>query len=131
MEASELKQIAEWLTEAGIASIEITGPRGSVRVTSAGACAADSAALTGGAAAGTITQARATTVGVFLDTHPLRTAPFVRVGDAVKAGDVIGLVKIGRIFVPLSAPGAGIVSRILVESGSRADFGMAILEIHN
>lgn len=136
METGELKQIAQWLTEAGVALIEITGPRGSVRVTAAGMCAANTVGTNkDGAAEGRkvdgISHTRATTVGIFLDAHPLRQAPFVRIGDAVKAGDVVGLIKIGRIYAPLAAPSDGIVSRLLVEPGAPVDFGKAILEIKN
>jgi acetyl-CoA carboxylase biotin carboxyl carrier protein len=132
VEASELKQIAEWLHAAGLSSIEISGPNGSVRLTVANgenriAPAVDASEQV--LADRSIMAVKAGTVGIFLDAHPMRPAPIVQLGDTVRAGDIVGLIGIGRIYAPVTAPGDGCVVRFLVEPGTLVDFGAPILEI--
>jgi acetyl-CoA carboxylase biotin carboxyl carrier protein len=137
LQASELKQIAEWLQAAGLSSIEVSGPNGSVRLTVANGengsapegGPSDHAGFEHPSADQSITAVKAETVGIFLDTHPMRSTPIVQPGDRVKAGDIVGLIAIGRIYAPVTAPGDGCVVRFLVESGTLVDFGAPILEI--
>ena len=54
-------------------------------------------------------------------------APFVKIGDKVKAGDTVLLVEAMKTFNPIKADKAGIVQDILVEDGQPVEFGEALL----
>jgi acetyl-CoA carboxylase biotin carboxyl carrier protein len=133
MELAELRQIIAWAEAAGLRSLEISAPGRSLRLslgsTEPAALAVTGREDTGGPAEAAATVIAAHVTGTFLAAHPMRSAPFVRPGDAVRAGDVLGLLKIGQIYAPVTAPQDGIVLRVLVETGTLADYGMPLLEI--
>jgi acetyl-CoA carboxylase biotin carboxyl carrier protein len=55
------------------------------------------------------TPLRASAPGIFLRAHPSRSGPFVRPGARVAAGEVLGLLAMGPILLPVTAPEACIV----------------------
>ena len=63
--------------------------------------------------------AKADIPGIFIATHPWRTKPFVEPGQSVEAGAIVGLVRVGRLYVPVLSPAAGIVDAIV--AGGRRD----------
>jgi len=67
--------------------------------------------------------------GVFVAAHPLRNAPFVSVGDTVRKDDVLGLLKIGQVFAPVTAPVDGVVTRIIAVDGALLGFAAPAVEI--
>jgi acetyl-CoA carboxylase biotin carboxyl carrier protein len=123
MDPAELKQIVEWLRTAGLTSVEIDSPGVSIRLSIP---SGEKAVVSQTAS---VRVATATTVGLFLDRHPLRTTPFVQVGAAVEPGDIVGLVRNGRILSPITAPLAGTVTNVLVAPGMIIDYGRAIIAI--
>ena len=123
MDPTELKQIAEWLRTSGLTSIEIDSPGVSIRLS---VPPGEKAVVFQTAS---VRVATATTVGVFLDRHPLRTAPFVQVGAAVEPGAIIGLVQNERILSPILTALGGTVTNILVAPGMIVDYGRAIIAV--
>jgi acetyl-CoA carboxylase biotin carboxyl carrier protein len=79
-------------------------------------------------------SAKATTVvaecpGVFLTAHPVHSGPLVAPGDRVRPGDIVGLLKIGRLLTPVTAPREGIVTRVAAAPGTLVEFGTRLVEI--
>jgi acetyl-CoA carboxylase biotin carboxyl carrier protein len=72
---------------------------------------------------------RAGSVGLLLHTHPLRSEPLVKVGQQVAAGQALALLKIGLVLLPVSAPRAGVVSRIVAPDASAVGFGEPLIEL--
>jgi hypothetical protein len=105
-------QLARWLAATDIDELELRSPTGHVRLRR-GAGAAGAEFLGGAespAAAGTAVAtaaargtaaATASSVGIFLDRHPLRDAPFVQAGDAV-TGSAVGY---GTAVLAIASPG--------------------------
>lgn len=56
--------------------------------------------------------------GIFYASSSPGAAPFVRPGSFVEAGQVIGLIEAMKVFNEITAPFAGLVDRIVVESGA-------------
>ncbi len=56
-------------------------------------------------------------------------AAFVKVGDAVKAGQTLLLVEAMKTFNPVTAPQAGKVSQILVSNEQPVEFGEPLIVI--
>lgn len=121
MNSAELDQIAQWLRAASLSSIEITRPDCSIRISVSAAGS--------GPPPAPVRVAMATTVGRFLDGHPLRSAPFVQIGTTVEAGNIVGLVKNGHLLMPVIATRPGIVARIMAAPGSMLDYGRQVIEI--
>jgi acetyl-CoA carboxylase biotin carboxyl carrier protein len=67
--------------------------------------------------------------GVFYSAPNPGAPPFVREGDAVSAGQVVGLIEAMKVFNELTAPISGTVGEIAAESGSLVQPGQALLYI--
>jgi len=59
----------------------------------------------------------------------MRNAPFVNIGDTVRKNDVVGLLKTGLIYAPVTAPIEGVVSRIVATDGEMLGFGSPVMEL--
>lgn len=65
---------------------------------------------------------------VYLQAEP-GTAPFVAVGQAVKAGDTLLIIEAMKTMNQIPAPRAGTVRRILIEDGAPAEYGAPLMII--
>jgi len=131
--ADELKQMAAWLAETDIGLLELRTPDGSVRLGRAPAPGGEVVELEDDAqddeAALPQAIAVAPSVGVFLHAHPLHDEPVVRMGDRVKAGQGLGLLRIGPLLLPVTAPSEGQVTRVREETGTTVGYGTALFEL--
>lgn len=133
MDIAELETLIAMLDGAGLASIEIADGRQSLRLVmetgeGAGVVLADSHDPTEFADPNPVVV-RAQLPGTFLVRHPLRPAPFAPIGDRIGAGDILGLVQVGPIYSPVTAPVAGTVKHVLAETPSPVQFGAPLFEL--
>jgi acetyl-CoA carboxylase biotin carboxyl carrier protein len=56
-------------------------------------------------------------------------APFVRIGDQVKAGQTVMIIEAMKVMNPIKAPVGGTVSQVLVSDGQPVEFGEVLLII--
>ena len=54
-------------------------------------------------------------------------APFVSVGDSVKAGDTFAIVEAMKMFNPIESDVSGTVLKILIESGQPVEFDQPLV----
>lgn len=54
---------------------------------------------------------------------------FVKEGDHVKVGDVVGLVEVMKSFHEVRSEVSGVVVQFLIENEGSVDIGQAILEV--
>jgi len=64
----------------------------------------------------------------FLSSEP-GAAPFVAVGDAVKAGDTLLIVEAMKVMNPITAPEAGVVKKIMVADAQPVEFDQPLVVI--
>lgn len=144
VDADLIRSMAELLAETGLGEIEYGEGDWRVRVAAPRAAAvsipvpvpAPASPLTAPcapAAPGGIEEhpgaLRSPMVG-FVYTAPEPDAPsFVKVGDAVKAGDTVLLIEAMKVFNPIAAPQAGTVTRILITSGDPVEYGEPLIVI--
>ena len=132
--ADELKQMAAWLADTGIGLLELRTPDGSVRLGREPSLGAGIVQLEDDAvdddAAPAPAIASAPSVGVFLHAHPLHDGPVVRVGERVKAGQGLGLLRIGPLLLPVTAPAAGRVTAVCEQTGTAVGYGASLFELH-
>ncbi|WP_211464661.1 acetyl-CoA carboxylase biotin carboxyl carrier protein [Collimonas silvisoli] len=137
MKIEKLRQITAWLEASDINYFEFTNAGQTVRLTLASngrtleqaVAPVEESPVSPSHAGSGRTAAVAASVGIFLTTHPLRSLPFTKVGDEVKKGNVLGLLKIGQIYAPVSAPLDGVVTGILMEHETAVDYGTRLIEI--
>jgi acetyl-CoA carboxylase biotin carboxyl carrier protein len=65
---------------------------------------------------------RSPMVGTFYASPNPDAAPFVKVGQSVKAGDTLGIIEAMKMFNPIEADISGTVRAVLVESGQPIEF---------
>lgn len=68
-------------------------------------------------------------VGVVYTGSDPAGPPFVKVGDAVEVGATLLLIEAMKVFNPIKAPRAGVITRILVSNGVPVEYGEPLLII--
>ena len=53
--------------------------------------------------------------------------PFVKVGDAVKAGDTLLIIEAMKVMNPITAPHGGVVKSILIADAHPVEFDQPLL----
>jgi acetyl-CoA carboxylase biotin carboxyl carrier protein len=92
----------------------------------AAAAAPVAAAPAAGAAPGTVKSPMVGTC--YLSPEP-EAAPFVKIGDSVKAGQTLLIVEAMKVMNPIAAPVAGTVQAILVESGQPVEYDQPLIVV--
>jgi acetyl-CoA carboxylase biotin carboxyl carrier protein len=68
-------------------------------------------------------------VGAFYHAPEPTSPPFVRVGDAVAAGQQVGIIEAMKLMNPVEADHAGRVIEILVPNGAPVEYGERLLAL--
>ncbi|WP_010509375.1 biotin/lipoyl-containing protein [Komagataeibacter europaeus] len=133
-EPEQITQMATWLAQAGLDSLELTneaaGLKLRIRVGQAdtGLPAAQAAAPQAHAGAGHV-AVRTPYFGHLCLTHPLRDAPFAPVGTKVAQGDVVALLTLDSLQVPVTTPAAGTVVDVVGQPGALVGYGATVMHI--
>jgi acetyl-CoA carboxylase biotin carboxyl carrier protein len=64
----------------------------------------------------------------FLSPQP-GAEPFIRVGDAVKAGATLLIIEAMKVMNPITAPGGGVVKKIMVADAQPVEFDQPLVII--
>jgi len=127
------RQLAGWLAATDITWLELRGPGVHLRLHHDGT---QVQAVPAGAgfphASGKTVETmpvRAPSVGVFLHAHPLHEKPLVAPGEAVSAGQVLGLLRIGALLLPVASPGAGTFAGHAVEDSGTVGYGAVLAHL--
>ena len=146
IDARLVRRLADILTETGLSEIEVEHGGLKIRVAktltaAAGPpvyAAAPVAAQPAAPASAPAEAAPAKIAGdavkspmvgtVYLQPEP-GAEPFVRVGDAVSAGQTLMIIEAMKTMNPIPAPRAGKVAAILVEDGQPVEFGEPLVAI--
>lgn len=146
-----VRELAELLNETGLTEIEVVDDDRKIRV-SRGAVAAAApvyaaapapvaAAPAPAAAAPAPAEAAAPAgpdlknavkspmVGTCYLTPEPGAAPFVSVGQAVKEGDTLLIVEAMKVMNPITAPRAGTITAILIETAQPVEFDQPLVVI--
>ncbi|MFU2319009.1 acetyl-CoA carboxylase biotin carboxyl carrier protein [Rahnella sp. PCH160] len=67
--------------------------------------------------------------GIVLLQHPLNKIPFTRPGERVGKDALLGLLKVGVIYLPLRSPVQGVVGYLSVEDGDCVEYGAEIFTL--
>ena len=135
MSFDQLHKLSEWMAEARIDELELTGPNFRLRLNGDDPQVHDDRA--GDRQSDVVPSQRpssdvvaASTVGYFLHRHPLHETALAPEGMPVRAGQALGLLRIGPLLVPVNAPRDGIVGTMLVAHETIVGFGTGLVELH-
>ena len=143
VDSALVRELAELLGETGLTEIEVEDGDRRIRVarniTTAAApqmmhspapvsaAAPVAAAPEAAPAVETGTPVKSPMVGTaFLSSEP-GSAPFVSVGDSVKAGETLLIVEAMKVMNPITAPTAGTIQAILVGNGDPVEYGQSLV----
>ena len=68
-------------------------------------------------------------VGTYYAASSPDSAPFVKVGDKVNKGQVLGIVEAMKLMNELSAEEEGVISEICVTNGQVVEYGTELFRI--
>ncbi|MEQ1551966.1 acetyl-CoA carboxylase biotin carboxyl carrier protein [Sphingorhabdus sp.] len=137
-----VRELAELLNDTGLSEIEVEDGDRKIKVArTINAVAAAPVAIAAPAAAAPAAPAEAAAPAVpanalkspmvgtaYLTPEPGAPA-FVSVGDKVSAGDTLLIVEAMKVMNPITAPNAGTVKAIFVESGQPVEFDQPLMVI--
>ena len=130
MKVDELRQLVHWLEAAGIGALEVENGDCRLRLVLEPAGSPPTPATidqdAGSDAADVIAAEHP---GVFLVRHPQRTTPVAPLGGVVRAGDIVGLIRIGTVLAPVIARKDGTLAKILAMPESLVGVGAPLIEI--
>lgn len=72
---------------------------------------------------------RAPMVGTFYTSPAPDKPPFVSVGQAIKAGETLGIIEAMKMFNPIEAEVSGTVLKVMAESGQPVEFDQPLFVI--
>lgn len=122
-------QVSAWLAATDIGYLELRGPGVELRLLNRDGRVEPAPADYVPRAAAAAEPVRASSVGVFLHTHPLHDTPLAAPGKAVISGQVIALLQVGALLLPVAAPCDGTVSALRVAHGTVVGYGTPLLDI--
>jgi acetyl-CoA carboxylase biotin carboxyl carrier protein len=142
IDAKLVQELAELLTTNGLTEIEVADGERRIRVGRGAALAAATAPAPAAPSASAPAPASAPAEEVilgetvkspivgtaFLSPEP-GARPFVQVGDAVKAGETLLIIEAMKVMNPITAPGGGIVKKILVADAQPVEFDQPLVVI--
>jgi acetyl-CoA carboxylase biotin carboxyl carrier protein len=125
--ADQVEQLAAWLSGTDIELLELRTPEGTIRLQRDRPGVAATLERTGAAVA--LLAVTAPSVGVFLHCHPLQEVVLVHPGQKVRAGEPVGLLRIGTLLLPVPAPVDGMVLDLPVADGSTVGYGAVLARL--
>ena len=149
IDSTLVRELAELLAETGLSEIEVEDGDRKIKVarqlTAAAPTHAVAAAPLAAAAAPAAPPAAAPAAApapaddpnavkspmvgtVYLSSEP-GAAPFVTVGQTVKAGDTLVIVEAMKVMNPITAPNAGTVKAVLVDNAQPVEFDQPLVVV--
>ena len=128
MRTEDVRQLSAWLQATDIDVLDLQGPGERLCLRRNGSrieVAADGVQEP----VGPLTVVRAESVGLFLHEHPQRGEPLATSGARVRAGQALGLLQIGALLLPVTAPHGGTIEAMLVAPGQAVGYGTPLIEL--
>ena len=71
----------------------------------------------------------APTIGVFYTAKSPQDPPYVKPGDHIKQGDVVGVIEAMKVFTNVVADRDGIVEKVLVNNEEGVEYDQPLIQI--
>jgi acetyl-CoA carboxylase biotin carboxyl carrier protein len=77
----------------------------------------------------TVSQVMSSCVGLFYRQSDAACPPYVEIGQQVKKGDILGVIKMMQVSNPVLAVTDGIIAAILVENGQPVEYAQPLFTL--
>ena len=128
-----VRELAAMLNDTGLSEIEVADGERKIRVsrtmTAVAAPLAAAAVAAPSAPAISANAMKSPMVGTVYLTPDPEAAPFVSIGQQVKAGDTVLIIEAMKVMNPIVAASSGTITEIYVESGQPVEFDQPLLAI--
>jgi acetyl-CoA carboxylase biotin carboxyl carrier protein len=109
--------------------VAVGAPAAGAPAPNAAPAAAPAAAPSGSGAPANAIEVKSPMMGVFYRASSPSSPPFVKEGDTVKPGDVIGLIEAMKVFNDVKAETSGKVVKVLLDNGKPVKVGQTMFWI--
>lgn len=135
----KIKAYAKLMEEYGLTALEVTAD-GSLRLERrpappipmpmpAAAPAAPAAEASARPLSEGVTDIVSPMVGVFYAAPDQQSAPFIKKGDAVKAGQTLGIIEAMKLMNEITAEEDCVIEEICVKNGQVVEFGTVLFRV--
>ena len=128
MSNEEIRQLAQWLSEAGLGGVELQRPGVQLvlkRHLESVAASEPTAVLTDP----NQVSIRTPGLGQLLLSHPDQPEVLIAENNHVDKGQIVALLQIGDLLLPVRSPQAGHISQVLMQHGATVGYGEAIMQL--
>lgn len=133
MNIKEIRQLAAWLGAANLSVLHILRPgfdlllrRGSAAAQPVQAAVHTEQAVVVEAPVASI---KAGGPGLFFSHHPDERKAWVKPGDTVRTGQLVGVLQIGHLLLPVRSPQDGQVSVVRAGEGEPVGYGQPLFDL--
>jgi acetyl-CoA carboxylase biotin carboxyl carrier protein len=131
--AEQVSQFAAWLAGTDIAQLELRTVCGVLVVRRDGATTPEHDGPSEPAAPSPMHRVTAPSVGVFLHRHPMHgddeSPPLARAGQAVRAGQIVGFLRIGPLLLPVHVPNDGVIADVAATHEEIVGYGATLMHL--
>lgn len=128
MSNEEIRQLAQWLSEARLGGVELQRPGMQLVLKRhlESVAAEESSDLPTN-----VNQVPISTCGLgqLLLSHPDQPQVLIAEDNHVDKGQIVALLQVGELLLPVRSPQAGHISRVLLQHGATVGYGEAIMQL--
>lgn len=103
--------------------------QGGIETVSASDMAISAPAVQNGVPSGEGKVVKAPLVGTFYAAPGVDKAPYIKVGDHVKKGQIIGIIEAMKLMNEIESEVDGVVTEVLAENGKMVEFGQVLIKL--
>lgn len=128
MSNEEIRQLAQWLSEAGLGGVELQRPGVQLVLKRhlESVAAHESIEL---ATHANQVPIRTRGLGQLLLSHPDQPQVLIAEDNHVDKGQIVALLQVGDLLLPVRSPQAGHISQVLLQHGATVGYGEAIMQL--
>ncbi|WP_416424005.1 biotin/lipoyl-containing protein [Pseudomonas sp. App30] len=129
MNIKEIRQLAGWLGAANLSVLHIQRPGFDLLLRRGAAAAPVLHAEPPARVDVPVASIKASGPGLFFSHHPDERTPWVKPGDSVHNGQLVGVLQIGHLLLPVRSQQDGQVSAVRAAEGEQVGYGQPLFDL--
>ena len=128
MSNEEIRQLAQWLSEAGLGGVELQRPGVQLVLKRHLESVAAHESIDPPTHANQV-SIRTRGLGQLLLSHPDQPQVLIAEDNHVDKGQIVALLQVGDLLLPVRSPQAGHICQVLLQHGATVGYGEAIMQL--
>ena len=128
MSNEEIRQLARWLSEAGLGGVELQRPGVQLVLKRHLESVAAHESIDPPTHANQV-SIRTRGLGQLLLSHPDQPQVLIAEDNHVDKGQIVALLQVGDLLLPVRSPQAGHICQVLLQHGATVGYGEAIMQL--